>query len=409
MNFFTELKEGLLIAWSAIRANKLRSCLTTLGIVIGIVTVTLMGTAIEGLNRSFMQSVSHIGADVLYVDRMDWIINSQEDWLRMSKRRPITVAQAQSAIRLIEFAQAMAPIAESGASIRNKDRDSDSVGVVGTTDDYAMSAGLSLSQGRFITAAEADGGRPVCVLGSTVASNLFKLVPPVGERVTIGNRNFDVVGVLEPIGGMFGEGGMDSQVIVPLNQFLLAFQSNPGITLQVKVKPGVELEDAREELRSVIRKVRRLAPNTDDDFSINQQDQIVEIFHRIAGTIAAVGIFITGLSLFVGGIGIMNIMFVSVAERTKEIGIRKAIGAKRRTILIQFLIEAAAICVLGGLIGLAIAWPATLGMAKFIPATLSPMIVALALGVAALTGIVSGFLPAWRAARMNPVDALRAE
>ena len=409
MNFFTELKEGLLIAWTAIRANKLRSCLTTLGIVIGIVTVTLMGTAIEGLNRSFMQSVSSIGADVLYVDRMDWIITSHEDWLRMSKRRQFNVSQANSAIRLIDFAQAIAPLAQSQASIRNKDRDSDSVGIVGTTDDYAMSGGLSLSQGRFMTAAEADGGRPVCVLGSTVASNLFKLIPPVGERVTIGNRNFDVVGVLEPIGGMFGEGGADSQVIVPLNMFLVAFRSNPDITLQVKLKPGADLDDAREELRSVIRKVRRLAPNTEDDFSINQQDQIVEMFHRIAGTIAAVGLFITGLSLFVGGIGIMNIMFVSVAERTKEIGIRKAIGAKRRTILVQFLIEAAVICVIGGVFGLAIAWPITLGMAKVIPATLSPTIVTLALGVSAATGIVSGFLPAWRAARMNPVDALRAE
>jgi putative ABC transport system permease protein len=409
MNFFTELKEGLRIAWSAIRANKLRSCLTTLGIVIGIVTVTLMGTAIEGLNRSFMQSVSSIGADVLYVQRMDWIISSHEDWLRMSRRRVITLAQAQSAVRQITFAQAVAPVAQTGASIRNRNRDSDSVGIVGTTEEYALCAGLSLSQGRFITSTEADGGRPVCVLGATVASNLFKTLPPVGERVTLGNRNFDVVGVLEPIGGLFGEGGLDSQVIVPLNQFLIAFWSNPDIVLQVKVQPGAELSEAQEELRSVMRKVRRLAPNVDDDFSINQQDQIVDTFRRVAGTIAAVGLFITGLSLFVGGIGIMNIMFVSVAERTKEIGIRKAIGAKRRTILVQFLIEAAVICVIGGLFGLAIAWPVTLLMGQVIPASMSPTIVVLALTVAATTGLVSGFLPAWRAARMNPVDALRAE
>lgn len=409
MNLFTELKEGLRIAWSAIRVNKLRSCLTTLGIIIGIVTVTLMGTAIEGLNRSFMQSVSSIGADVLYLQQRDWIISSQEDWWKMRKRREITLPQAQAVARQITFAQAIAPVAESYASIKNKDRDSDSVGVIGTTEQYAISSGLSLSVGRFFSATESDGGRPVCVLGSTVASNLFKTISPIGERVTIGRRNFDVVGVLEPIGGLFGEGGADSQAIVPLNQFILAFRSNPGIALQVKVKPGLNLDDGRDELHAIARQVRRLAPDTEDDFSINQQDQIVDTFHRIAGTIAGVGLFITGLSLFVGGIGIMNIMFVSVAERTKEIGIRKAIGAKRRTILIQFLIEAAAICVLGGLIGLAIAWPVTLVMAKFIPATLSPTIVALALTVAALTGIVSGFLPAWRAARMNPVDALRSE
>jgi putative ABC transport system permease protein len=409
MNFFTELKEGLRIAWSAIRANTLRSCLTTLGIIIGILTVTLMGTAIEGLNRSFMQSVSSIGADVLYVQRMDWIINSHDEWFRMSRRQRITVAQAQSILRQCDVAQAVAPVAQTSRPIKYRTRDAETVGVLGTTEVYAQSSGISLAQGRFFSGVEADGGRPVCVLGSTVASNLFKIEPPVGARVKIGECNFDVVGVLEPIGGLFGEGGADTQVIVPLKQFLTAFNNNPDVLLQVKVRPGLNLDEAREELRQLVRRVRRLAPNTPDDFSINQQDQIVEAFHRIAGTIAAIGLFITGLSLFVGGIGIMNIMFVSVAERTKEIGLRKAIGAKRRTILVQFLIEAAMICLLGGLIGLLLAWPLTLLMGKFIPASLSMFIVAVALGVAATTGIVSGFMPAWRAARMNPVDALRAE
>jgi putative ABC transport system permease protein len=409
MNLLTELNEGLRIAWSAIRANKLRSGLTTLGIVIGIVTVTLMGTAIEGLNRSFMKSVSSLGADVLYVQRMDWIINSHEEWFRMNRRRPITVAQAQAILRQTGFARTVAPVAQTTRPVKFKNRNADTVGVVGTTEAYLYSSGVSVAQGRFFTAAESDGGRPVCVLGATVASNLFKAEPPIGGRIKLGERNFDVAGVLEPVGGLFGEGGADNQVVVPLNQFLLAFNSNPDMVLQVKVGGALELEEAREELRQVVRQARRIPPNDPDDFSINQQDQIVAAFHRIAGTIAVVGLFITGLSLFVGGIGIMNIMFVSVAERTKEIGIRKAIGAKRRTILIQFLIEAAVICVLGGVFGLAIAWPVTLLMAKVLPATLSPMIVALALGVAAATGIISGFLPAWRAARMNPVDALRAE
>ncbi len=175
----------------------------------------------------------------------------------------------------------------------------------------------------------------------------------------------------------------------------------------VKVRQLAQLEEAKAELRTVMRRVRRLAPSQPDDFAVNQQDQFVDLFHRIAGTIAAIGLFITGLSLFVGGIGIMNIMFVSVAERTREIGIRKAIGAKRRTILVQFLIEAASICLLGGLVGLGIAWPATLLLDKLFPATMSPLVVGIALLVSLVTGVLSGFFPAWRAARMNPVDALR--
>jgi len=169
------------------------------------------------------------------------------------------------------------------------------------------------------------------------------------------------------------------------------------------------VEDAREELRGVFRKIRRLPPGREDDFAINSQDTFLDTFKRVGSTMATVGLFITGLSLFVGGIGIMNIMFVSVAERTKEIGIRKAIGAKRRTILIQFLSEAASICLLGGLIALGITWPATLLLARLMPATISLPTVGVALLVSLLTGITSGFVPAWRAARMNPVDALRSE
>jgi putative ABC transport system permease protein len=177
----------------------------------------------------------------------------------------------------------------------------------------------------------------------------------------------------------------------------------------VKVLDVKKLEEAKEEVRVKMRRIRRVAPNQPDDFAINQQDQFIKMFHRLGGTIASVGLFITGLSLFVGGIGIMNIMFVSVAERTREIGIRKAIGAKRRTILLQFLSEAASICLLGGLIGLGIAWPLTFLLQMVLPATMSLPVVAVAIVVSLITGVLSGFFPAWRAARMNPVDALRNE
>jgi putative ABC transport system permease protein len=194
-----------------------------------------------------------------------------------------------------------------------------------------------------------------------------------------------------------------------LQQFSRAVAANPSYIIEVKVGNPEEVPEAKEELRSVFRRLRHLAPGAPDNFSINQQEQFLDLFHKIGGTIEGIGLFITGLSLFVGGIGIMNIMFVSVAERTREIGVRKAIGAKRRAILVQFLSEAACICLIGGLIGLLIAWPATFVLQKYMPAAMSPLIVIIALMVAAGTGVLSGFFPAWRAAQMNPVDVLRDE
>jgi putative ABC transport system permease protein len=409
MNFVTEIKEGLRISWGAIRANKLRSALTTLGIIIGVVTVTLMGTAIEGLNRAFLKSISFIGADVLYVQRFNWMTHSYEEWSKMQKRKPITVAQAQALAKHLTLSKAVAPVADTAQRIQYKNRRSDNVMILGTTDQFLYTGNLSLAEGRFLTPSEAEGGRPVCIIGSEVATNLFTRESPIGNKIMIGPRAFEVIGVLERLGSFLDGTSLDNQAIIPLNQFVSVFWHYPDYQIQVKAIDAGQLEDAREELRLAMRRIRRVDPTAPDDFSINQQDQLVSMFHRIAGTIAAIGLFITGLSLFVGGIGIMNIMFVSVAERTKEIGIRKAIGAKRRTILVQFLIEAACVCLIGGLIALGIAWPITLLMQKFMPATLSPVVVSIALLVSLITGVVSGFLPAWRAARMNVVDALRNE
>ncbi|HEX9046216.1 MAG TPA: ABC transporter permease [Verrucomicrobiae bacterium] len=432
MNFLTELREGLAISWSAIRANKLRSVLTTLGIVIGIVTVTLMGTAITGLNRSFMNSVSTIGADMLYVDRFNWFIQSREEWLKALKNPKITLDEADRVQHQMQpedagnpaelafdevnalqqemkLAAAIAPVAQDDTPVKYKKRGASDAPVVGTTELFQITAGLTLTDGRFLTAAECAGGRPVCVIGSDLATNLFQTDSPIGETLSANGHDFRVVGVLAKQGGFAESGGADNELIVPITQFTRAFWAKPDYEIQVKARSVGDLADAREELRVLLRRYRHLAPGMPDNFSINQQDQILEFFHKVAGTIEAVGLFITGLSLFVGGIGIMNIMFVSVAERTREIGVRKAIGAKNRTILVQFLIEAACICLIGGIIALLIAWPVTLLLRKAMPAELSAGIVCLALLVSALTGVLSGFFPAWRAARMNTVDALRNE
>jgi len=186
--------------------------------------------------------------------------------------------------------------------------------IIGGTEDYLVTSGGDMAAGRFFSGPEVAGGRPVCVLGSLVGTNLFPRENPIGQRVSIGPRSFEVVGVLERQGDILGTFSLDNRVVIPMKQFTTWFQNNPSIQIMVKVRNVAELEEAREELRLAMRRVRQLAPGDPDDFAINQQDQFVDMFHKVAGTIAAIGLFITGLSLFVGGIGIMNIMFVSVAE-----------------------------------------------------------------------------------------------
>jgi putative ABC transport system permease protein len=306
------------------------------------------------------------------------------------------------------LAQAVSPVAFTRRTVKYNKRNARGVTIVGSTDQLLLTGGISLAQGRFLSAGEAEGGRPVCVIGSEVAENLFPRESPVDKKITIDGRPYEIIGVLEKQGVLKGD--FDNQAIIPLPEMISFFrQSRELDMIQVKVKAVADLDNAREDLRNALRRARRLAPAEPDDFAINEQSQVLAMVHRVTATIAAVGLFITGLSLFVGGIGIMNIMFVSVAERTREIGIRKAIGAKRRTILLQFLIEAATICLLGGAIGLSIAWPITLVMQRFMPAILSLDIVGIALGVSLVTGVLSGFFPAWRAARMDPVEALRNE
>ena len=409
MKLGAEFVEGVRIAGGAIRGNKMRSVLATLGIVIGIVTVTLMGTAITGLNNAFLRSISSLGTDVLHVSRFSWFINSHKEWLKVQSRPEITLAQIKALEEQLTLARAVAPYTEWNTPVRYKNRSSRRVSAIGTTEKFQLTGGVNLAQGRFLLDTEVSGGRPVCVIGSGVASNLFLTESPLGKTIRLGEYPFEVVGVVEPQGNFLGRFSLDSQVFIPVQQMLACFTRLPFTTIQVKAIGVEKLKDCEEEVRGALRKIRRVQPGEDDDFSINQQENFVSTFNRVAGTIAAVGLFITGLSLFVGGIGIMNIMFVSVAERTREIGIRKAIGARRRTILLQFLIESAVICLIGGLVGLAIAYPLTFLMNYFLPAQMSLTAAGAALSVALITGVVSGFLPAWRAARMNPVDALRNE
>ena len=413
MKFFAEIREGLGISWDAIRSNKMRSALATLGIVIGIVTVTLMGAAINGLDQAFTKSISALGADVFYVSQNSWLFNgTYDDWVKDLRRHPpLRLKDAEALTQQLTLTAAVAPEAQYYVgTVKYKTRSANPVGILGTTEAYLPISGVGVAQGRFLTAADGQSGQPVCVIGNDVATNLFRSDPPIGARIKIQDQSFQVVGVMDKQGTILGW-SLDNRVFIPIREFLTDIWNKPYIDLiDIKANGLAQLDEAREELRQTLRHIRHLKPDQPDDFSINQQDQFVKWFHQQTATIAVIGLFVTSLSLFVGGIGIMNIMFVSVVERTREIGVRKAIGAKRRTILLQFLTEAACICLFGGMIGLSLAWLITLAVTKWLfPASLSLNIAAIAVLVSLLTGVVSGFMPAWRAARMDPVEALRSE
>jgi putative ABC transport system permease protein len=407
MYFLLEVKEGLLIAFRAIRANKMRSVLTTLGIVIGIVSVTLMATAIEGVDRAFQKSASAFGAKVLYIQKFPW--GGGDDWWKYRNRRNMKVEYAKYLSQHATTVDAVSPSVGTMRDVHVGSRVVNGAFVSGTNSDYQYASGTIIADGRFFTPQETDAGSLVCVIGATIAEQLFIGVDPIGQTVQIAGFPFKVIGIMEKQGGMFGSFTSDNRVIVPILAYMNQFGSHWGVTISVRVAKNVDIDDAKEELRGMMRHVRELKPTQEDDFNINEQDIILKIFNTFTAVIASIGFFITGLSLFVGGIGIMNIMYVSVTERTKEIGIRKALGARRRTILFQFLVESAVICLIGGLIGLGISYPLSLIADQILPTAMPISVIFLAIFISLAVGVFSGFMPANRASKMDPVDALRYE
>lgn len=411
-----EFNESFRIAFAQIRANKMRSVLTALGVIIGIVAVTLMGTAIKGIDRGFENSLAMLGDDVLYVQKWPW--RGVEDWWNYQNRPPIRPESADMLNRIIEgtpgsLLEVAVPVAGRGATVQAGSNLLNGVTIIGTTDLYSRMMSADFAEGRLFNSTESASGGLVCVLGYDVAEALFPGRTALDQKVRIKGQPFTVVGVLAKQGAFLGLFSFDSQAIIPLTAYRKYFGFNANSSqLRVKVRDKTRLTEAVEELTGAMRRVRGQLPGERDNFSINQQQAFKEQLDPIKKGIAMAGLFITGLSLFVGAIGIMNITFVSVKERTKEIGTRKALGARRRTILLQFLIEAVSICLIGGAAGLILTFGLALGIKSAMPSlpiVFSFGLVIISMAVSVATGVISGFAPAWSASRLDPVVALRYE
>ncbi len=408
MNFFLEIKENIVISYKAIIAHKMRSFLATLGIVIGITAVTLMQTAIEGINRAFESSIASVGADVLYVQKFEWFGTQDFEFYR--NRKDLTMQQYEYLKKNSQTAETMCPSVGSAKTVKYGSLDLEGVFIIGTTDEYQKTLGVNMEDGRFFTAKESEGGSPVCLIGTDVKNAFFENVNPIGKDIKIGSYSFRIIGVMEKQGSMLGLFSLDNRVIIPIHRFFKLYGTRRSLSINVKAGDVKNLEETKEEITSIMRKTRKVPPGKQNDFGINQQSAFRETYDQLTSLIKIIGLLITSLSLIVGSVGIANIMFVSVKERTKEIGIRKAIGAKRRTILMQFLVESVVICLLGGTVGLGIAFPISLIIDAFVLPTAMPLwVVVLGIFISLMFGVLSGFFPAYNAAKMDPVDSLRYE
>ncbi len=403
------LRESAGIALAALRANKMRSFLTLLGTIIGVMSVIAVLSFVEGLNRFVSEKLLNAGANVFWVDPYGFV-TSQEEWDKVKDRPPITVDDAD--VMRAGLAHAALVVAQSDQRVlaRYRAKSVKAVDLRGRSPGYELVEDLTLGTGRNLTEADDQRRRLVCVLGSEVAEELFPGLDPIGRQVRLGAESYEVLGVVQPKGKLFGQ-SQDRFAAIPIRTFQKFKQERGFVQIAVKSVDQASMPVAQQETRNVLRGRRHLRPGMPDNFGITTSENVLELYRNLTGGIFVVTIGVAAISLLVGGIVIMNIMLVSVTERTREIGIRKAMGARRRDILAQFLVEATTLSVSGGLIGvlsgLGIALLA--GALTPLPAAVSVPAVFMGIAMSAAIGVFFGSYPAWRAARLDPIEALRYE
>lgn len=410
--------ETIQMAATSIWSNRLRSALTILGIVIGITTVITVASLLTGLRKGVVTFFQEFGPDNIFIARFSGDPSSQGS-PKEAKRRPILNSYSEFIERTspaVEFVSATLFIPQvqgrKALSAKVPGFESDNIGLIGRDSKHYLVQPREVKEGRVFSPNEADRGLRVCVLGSSVAEALFPAGGASGKTVIVDGAEFTVLGVFEPAkGGFFGENGLDRNIDIPFNTAKMKYPAADNVFLTAKARENMR-EQAFDEVQAAMRRIRDVKTGVDNDFNLSTADQIVKQFDTITGLIVLVSIAISGLGLLVGGIGVMNIMLVSVTERTREIGIRKALGARKPDIITQFLIEATTLTVMGGIVGISFAMAVTLLVSKLVPSLPSETpawAIIAGLGVSVLTGIFFGTWPAVKAARLDPVEALRYE